>query len=790
MKQLLLILAFLLPLCAYPQLKEPFNGPEITSDNPWTGDLDCFVIENGWLVSRADPTRKSVSIETPLVYSATMEWEFEIWIDFKPSDQNHIRLHVYLDDQRMLGLKNDYYVQIGSNKKTITFRKHTATEKNPKILIEKTLDVLLGAVDLKVKLTLENHKIWNLYVLEKGRFVLIGSCESEVSSSCKGGQLRFECRYSKTRVNDFACNYIIISDNISIEPEKPDTPEEPEEPNEPDEPLVLPRLLAIQPITESVFQLQYNLPVDIREAIFSISGIGNASRMTYADDMRIHVNISFDKELKVGMGYDLLCSGLMDLEGNKIPESSTEIRLEYEEEPDVPEEPEVPDTPSFPAGSIRINEVMADPKGQKAFPETEYVELYNTTDKAIELNGWSFLYGSKPTVLTALLLDADGYVVLYRSGRDIHIDDAGLDLPLDKFPASLVNTGKELALFDSSGKEIDRIAYEKAKVGIAWERSETGFHLSTDERGGTPGSANSSPDDEPEDPDRPDTPHKPGIPTDIIVLPNEIVFNELLPNPYPEGSEYIELYNRSDRTLPLAGLSVATRKSDGTLSSHYPLSSIVSPVEPQDYALLTKSMGGVSDFYLISSPDALHELKLPVLANTSATLVLFRTEDEVMIDEIRYSSKWHAPSVKNEKGIALERINPDSDTQDEMNWTSASATAGYGTPGYRNSQYGKQDEGEVTGIESPVYSEATKEYTISYHLDESGYTCRAWIFDISGRRISEVVNHDLLGIEGELAWNGLAVNGSKVKTGVYIFYAELVHPQGKIERYKEVFLVK
>lgn len=160
--------------------------------------------------------------------------------------------------------------------------------------------------------------------------------------------------------------------------------------------------------------------------------------------------------------------------------------------------------------------------------------------------------------------------MLYRSGRDIHIDDAGLDLPLDKFPASLVNTGKELALFDPSGKEIDRIAYEKAKVGIAWERSETGFHLSTDERGGTPGSANSSPDDEPEDPDRPDTPHKPGIPTDIIVLPNEIVFNELLPNPYPEGSEYIELYNRSDRTLPLAGLSVATRKSDGTLSSHYP----------------------------------------------------------------------------------------------------------------------------------------------------------------------------------------------------------------------------
>ena len=73
--------------------------------------------------------------------------------------------------------------------------------------------------------------------------------------------------------------------------------------------------------------------------------------------------------------------------------------------------------------------------------------------------------------------------MLYRSGRDIHIDDSGQDIPLDKFPASLANTGKELALLDPSGKEIDRIAYEKAKAGIAWERSEIGFYLSTDERG-------------------------------------------------------------------------------------------------------------------------------------------------------------------------------------------------------------------------------------------------------------------------------------------------------------------
>lgn len=786
MKQLLLILAFLLPVCAFSQLQEPFDGPEITSANPWRGDLVCFVIDNGWLVSCADPARGSVSLEIPITYSATMQWELCVGMDFIPSDRNHVRFHVFQDNQSISGLKADYYIQIGSNKKTITLRRQVETEKKPKVLIEKVLEDLTKEVTMQIKLTLNDRKDWSLYVLESDGdgYVLIGSCESKVSSSCKGGDLRLECRYTKTRVNGFGFTHVSVSQEISSEPERPS------EPDVPEEKPVSPQLIAIQPFSVSVFQLRYDSPVNIEDAVFSISGMGEASRIVYADETKANVNISFDEELDLGVEYHLSCSGLKDAKGNEMPDDVATILLEYEEDPDIPDVPETPETPSLPFGSIRINEVMADPKGQTAFPETEYVELHNTTEETISLKGWMFLYGAKSTELTAASLEADGYIVLYRSGRDIHIDDSGQDMPLDKFPASLANTGKELALFDPSGKEIDRIAYEKAKAGIAWERSEIGFYLSTDERGGTPGSANSSPDDEPEDPDRPDTPHKPGIPTDIIVLPNEIVFNELLPNPYPEGSEYIELYNRSDRALPLAGLSVATRKSDGTLSTHYPLSSIVSPVEPQDYALLTKSIEGVSDFYLVSSPDALHELKLPVLANTSATLVLFRTEDEVMIDEIRYTSKWHAPSVKNEKGIALERINPDSDTQDEMNWTSASATAGYGTPGYRNSQYGKQDEGEVTGIESPVYSEATKEYTISYHLDESGYTCRAWIFDISGRRISEVVNHDLLGIEGELAWNGLAVNGSKVRTGVYIFYAELVHPQGKIERYKEVFLVK
>ena len=43
----------------------------------------------------------------------------------------------------------------------------------------------------------------------------------------------------------------------------------------------------------------------------------------------------------------------------------------------------MPDTPSFPAGSIRINEVMADPKGQKAFPETDTLQAFTAVQLII-----------------------------------------------------------------------------------------------------------------------------------------------------------------------------------------------------------------------------------------------------------------------------------------------------------------------------------------------------------------------------------------------------------------------
>ena len=483
------------------------------------------------------------------------------------------------------------------------------------------------------------------------------------------------------------------------------------------------------------------------------------------------------------------------------PGEGNSCRASNNETPITPEEPEEP-APTYTTGCIWINEVMADPNGLVALPQTEYVELHNRSDQRINLENWQFIYGDKPTLLTDYKLPAQGYVVLYRSGREIKVDAQGGALPLEKFPSALLNAGKTLSLVDPTGQVIDQITYEKAKAGIAWERSATGLYLSTDPRGGTPGATNSAPTsptpdeptdpempDEPTTPDTPETPDKNETPVEASsVQPGEIILNELLPAPFAEGSEYIELYNRSQQTLSLTGLALATRKADGSISTLYPLSAITTPLEPGGYVLLSKLLSGVEAFYLISAPQALHEVKLPVLANNGATVVLLRLTDLTVIDEVSYSPKWHDSAIKDPKGVALERIDPDKPTQDATNWHSAAESAGYGTPGYRNSQQ-LLPSSTQNGFERPYWSDSERSYLLRYQLANAGYRCRIWVFDTMGRRIAEIANLSTLATEGTLRWDGIGYDGSRPKPGIYIFYAELFLPNGTTHTQREVFLI-
>lgn len=273
------------------------------------------------------------------------------------------------------------------------------------------------------------------------------------------------------------------------------------------------------------------------------------------------------------------------------------------------------------------------------------------------------------------------------------------------------------------------------------------------------------------------SPEQPGA--NEQVDPGQIVFNEILPNPFSDGSEYIELYNRTVQTLSLAGLYITTRKKDGSFGTHYSLSTLTDPLPSGGYALLTKEASRIKEFYSVADQEALHELKIPVLANTSSTIVLARNSDNVIIDELSYSSDWHTTLIAGGKGVALERIDPDGKTQDPGNWASATADAGYGTPGYRNSNRKEPSPGTPTGSETLIDRLSDDLYHIHYKVDLPGYFCQAALFDLSGRLLLLLPLQQLPEKEGTIDWRSGFLHRQWSTKGLCLLRIRLFHPEGR-----------
>ena len=451
----------------------------------------------------------------------------------------------------------------------------------------------------------------------------------------------------------------------------------------------------------------------------------------------------------------------------------------------TPDKPDKPEKEKSSPGDVLINEVMADPHGLTKLPATEYVELHNTTDHEIDLEGWAFVYDKTSIPLPDAELSAGGYAVLYKAGREISVADGAAEVAVKRFPANMVNAGKPLTLKDPSGTVIHSYTYPKAKAGRSIERGEGDkWHLSSDPRGGTPGEENS--EGAPDKPDEPDEPNRPNEPDATEqVEPREVVLNEILFDPQPRGSEYIELYNRSDRTLSTHGLSIALRKSDGHLGTRHSLTSLATTLAPGDYLVLTSDPNGVTSLIRTPALDVIRRFKLPALNNQGATIVLLRTADSTVVDEVTYSAKWHSSAVKIRRGVALERISPDGSSQEAANWTSASSETGYGTPGYKNSQSGTSSQiEEGATISEPEYNASTRDYLIRYRMDKPDYRCQMAVYSSNGQKVAVIANNQLLTPEGEIRWDGAGLT-----PGVYIFYVELYHPDGSSQHIRKPLLV-
>ncbi len=264
---------------------------------------------------------------------------------------------------------------------------------------------------------------------------------------------------------------------------------------------------------------------------------------------------------------------------------------------------------------------------------------------------------------------------------------------------------------------------------------------------------------------------------------NDLIINEILFDPISGGSDYIEIFNRSNKILSLNNAVIAN-----TLNRQERKIASTAMILPGTYWVLSPDPSFILRQYRVAHPEQMLIQSLPSLPDDQGQISLW-SANRVLIDSFVYHRSMHQELLNSREGVALERIDAEK-ASIRSNWHSASGASGYGTPTTKNS---------VTGLKQTstdlVFSLKTKVFTpngdgiddvlsLDYIVPDHGYLARVELFSDRGRLVKRLGNNLSLSIEGSLEWDGTDENHRLMPAGIYILRIEVVHLKGdrKIDR--------
>jgi hypothetical protein len=278
-------------------------------------------------------------------------------------------------------------------------------------------------------------------------------------------------------------------------------------------------------------------------------------------------------------------------------------------------------------------------------------------------------------------------------------------------------------------------------------------------------------------------------------LAGEVILNEILFDAKGNGEDYVELFNRSSKAIDLKEIYVGDYDSIGKAMSTVKLISSRSAIMmPGEYLLLSRDKWDIYSNYFTENPNAFWDiLSMPNLPNSGGSVAVC-DNNYVILDALTFTDKFQFSLLSNKDGVALERINPEAKTQSRYNWTSASASSGYGTPGYKNSQAGvPAEQDDVITLSPEIFSPDQDGFDdilfINYEFPEPGNVITINIYNELGQLMKKLVNNEYCGTKGEYTWDGGTDNNIRPKVGIYMVMAEWFNESGEKGRAKKVVVL-
>ncbi len=276
------------------------------------------------------------------------------------------------------------------------------------------------------------------------------------------------------------------------------------------------------------------------------------------------------------------------------------------------------------------------------------------------------------------------------------------------------------------------------------------------------------------------------------IQPHDIIINEILPYPKPDGVDFLEIYNRSNKIVDLRELYAANVNSYGAPGSLRKVSDEQHLFYPGEYRVLTTNRAIVKEHYPTALLHTFIEMAtLPNFNNETGGVIL--SSHGLTIDSLFYTPAMQSPFISNHRGISLERSSFEAPTLSPGNFRSAATSIGGATPGYLNSHGEMESDGDAIFLTSKTFSPDGDGFEdlleINYRFHESGLMANIDIYNDQGLLIRRLQRNQSLATQGVITWDGLSDTNQRLPIGIYIAVIDIYNAHGMRKIHRKSFVL-
>jgi len=463
------------------QIYEDFADGDLRYSPEWIGDTSNFIVNSDLQLQLDAPSETGQSFlvtKSELIKDAV--WTFYLKLGFNPSSSNYMDIYLVSDQDDLAAPLHGYFVRIGNTEDEVSLYSQSGEKSEAVKIIDGADDrVDQSVVELMVKVTRDSNNQWELLVDTElsGDFISEGLVIDADHFFSK--YFGVYCKYTSTRSDRFYFDDLSITGEAYHDPDPPSVD-------------------TIVVKNDSVLHISFNESIETAlasdpENYLGDNGLGNPAIINVISDKTIE--IVFQNKFEDKIENQVLISNIQDLFGNSMDDYMANFTY-Y-----------APYMVQF--GDIIISEIFADPSPQVDLPEYEFLELFNTTEWALQVSDLYLVLGNDSVRVPEFTINRGEYLILSQSAAVEQYEHHGHTLRVPNWP-TLNNRGERVSLYNTDGDIIFTVDYsdswyqsiEKENGGWTLEMIDINFpckgrenwKASENMAGGTPGKENASTD--------------------------------------------------------------------------------------------------------------------------------------------------------------------------------------------------------------------------------------------------------------------------------------------------------